>query len=229
MIEITKLNKIVKHKPILRNINLEIKDGERVALIGSNGSGKTTLIETILNIQKKTSGKVDFKFEYQHSPTEKMGVQFQDANFPVGLTTKRLIEFFKLKALNRDEKYIEKLIDKFGVKEFLETDASKLSGGQAQKLNILLALINKPQILILDELTTGLDVSARNIIRAEVMDYINENKDLTLILITHIPAEIEEFCNRIVRMENGKIVEDFKVKDLTKKHKTVSDYMDTIK
>ena len=228
MIKIKNLVKEIKGKRIIDIDYLEIKNGERVALIGPNGAGKTTLIETILNIQKKTIGKIEFDFPYKRSPTEKIGIQFQDANYPIGLSTQSIIDFFYEKTINPDKKYIDGLIKKLKIDEFINVDSASLSGGQAQRLNILLSLINKPRVLILDELTTGLDVKARNIIRKEIAGFLTKDKTLTLLIVTHIPMEVDQFCERIVRLENGKVIEDISKQKLLKKYNSVADYFDMV-
>ncbi len=205
MIKITKLNRTIKHNHILKDIDLEINKGDRIALIGGNGAGKTTLIETILGIQPYDRGAINYRFDYSYSPLEKIGIQFQDANYPRGLTVKRIIEFFKEKSIAPNHKLIERFIKELEMDKFMDTDGSQISGGEAQKLNILLALINNPEIIILDELTTGLDVVAKNSILGFIQEYIEEHKDLTLVLITHTPSEITRFCNKVVLMKDGRI------------------------
>jgi len=229
MIKIKNLNKKIGKKQILKDINLEINEGDRIALIGGNGAGKTTLIETILGIQSPDSGTISYTFEYSHSPLEQIGVQFQDANYPYGLTVRRIIDFFKEKAISPDIELIDRFIKELEMDKFIDTDGSQISGGEAQKLNILLALINKPKIIFLDELTTGLDIVSRNIILEFIERYIKERANSTMVIITHMPNEIKKFCNKIVLMKNGRIEWVYSLKDLKNNNTSIDEVMDSIK
>ena len=115
------------------------------------------------------------------------------------------------------------------MEKFMDTDGSQISGGEAQKLNILLALINNPKIIFLDELTTGLDVVSKNIILNFIDRYIREHKDLTLIIITHMPSEIEKFCNKIIFMKNGEIERITSLENLKNKNTSIKTMMENIK
>ncbi len=224
MIKITNLNRVVKDNYILTDINLTFKAGEKVAIVGGNGAGKTSLIETIIGIAAKSSGTVEFDYKFQKSPLEIVGVQFQDSNFPPGLKVNEIINFFLAKALHKNEALVKKLIKAFKIDDFLDFDGSKISGGQAQKVNVLLALLNKPKIIILDELTTGLDVFAQSTIVDEVEKYINKEK-ATMLLVSHNATEIERLATRVVLLDKGKVTFDGKVTDIIKKHKSVANFL----
>ena len=227
MIDIKDLTLKYKDKYILDKINIKINKGDRIALVGGNGAGKTTLIEIMLGIQKPTSGKVSFNFDYKTTPLERIGVQFQDAKFPLGLTVKNLIAFFEEKALSVNKKVLEKFRKELGIDEFSERDAALISGGQAQKLNVLLSLINNPEILVLDELTTGLDIYAKSQILKIVQEYL-KGTNKTLILVTHSKTEVEEFANRVILLKNGKKLIDENKSALVKKYKKISNVLDHI-
>ena len=228
MIKISNLSFNIKGKQILDNISFSIKDGERVAIVGGNGAGKTTLVAYILQLNKSYTGDVEYDFEYKKSPLEKVGVQFQDSVFPAGLTVRDIIEYFSKRGKDVDVKFEKVLIKKMGIDEYIDVDSSKLSGGQSQKLNVLLALISKPKLLFMDELTTGLDVSSRSTITNEVEKYLKDNK-ATLLLVTHTAGEIERFIDRVLVLEKGKLVSDLKVKDIIKKHKNIEKFLLTLK
>lgn len=220
MIKVSNLSFKIKNKKILNNISFNINDGERVAIVGGNGAGKTTLIESMLQLNKSYTGKVKYDFEYDKSPLEKVGVQFQDSLFPQGLSVGDIIEYFSKKGNSVDAEFEKTLIKKMGIHEYINIDSSKISGGQAQKLNVLLALISKPKLLFMDELTTGLDVSSRSTITNEVESYLKEN-NATLLLVTHTAGEIERFIDRVLVLEKGNLVGDMTVKEIIKKHKSV--------
>ena len=228
MIKVTNMNFAVNNKPILKDISFNIKDGEHVAIVGGNGAGKTTIIESILGLNSKYSGKVEFNFDYQKSPLEKIGVQFQDSNYPIGLSTQEIIDFFIKKGNIKDTKFVNDLIDEFKINEFIHKDASKISGGQAQKLNVLLSLMTKPKVLFMDELSTGLDVFSRNIITKIVKNYIDKNQ-ATLLLVTHIASEIETFADRVLVIERGKLINDFSKKEILTKYKSINLFLNSLK
>lgn len=227
MITIENLNFKIKNKAILEDINIKINSGEKVAIVGGNGAGKTTLVESILNINTKYTGNIKFDFEYKDSPLEKIGVQFQDSNYPVGLSVRDIIEFFSEKGKVVDKAFQKQLIDKFEMNDFLDKDSSKISGGQAQKLNVLLSLISKPKILVMDELTTGLDVFSRNSITAVVEEYIKKNK-ATLILVTHTASEIERFIDRVIVLKQGKIIDKLDKTKIIKDYKNVGNFLNQL-
>lgn len=212
MIEVKNLNYNVKNLKILKDINIKFSKNDRVAIVGHNGAGKTALIETIIHLNKVTSGSVKYDFTYDKSPLEKIGIQFQDSNFPVGLSVKDIIDYFSMIYQNIDTKWIQKIIDQLQINKFYNRNAKELSGGQRQKLNILLSLILKPKILIFDELTTGLDLISRNLIFELIGEYI-KGFDPMILIVTHNIEEILTFCNRIIVMKNGQITKDLKVEN----------------
>ena len=114
----------------------------------------------MVGLNKPTKGDIKFNYEYKSSHLEKIGIQFQDSSYPAGLSVKNIIDFvvevFNVKS-DKDE--INSLIKIFGISEFYKKRATSLSGGQLQRLNALLAIIQKPKVLFLDELSTGLDIS----------------------------------------------------------------------
>ena len=225
MIEAKDIIKKYGKVTILNNINLKIGNGDRVAIVGSNGAGKTTLIETMLGITKPTSGQVNFDFDYKVSPLEKIGIQFQDAMYPPNLMVKEIIEFFiDVSSEKIDQNNFDKMLEIFEIKDFLNRDASWLSGGQKQKLNLFLAIVTNPQIVLLDELTTGLDIKVSKSITNFIEDYIKKNGK-TMILVSHKPYEIEMLCNRIVVMQHGTIVYDKSVASAMQEHGSISKLM----
>ncbi|MCK5866765.1 MAG: ABC transporter ATP-binding protein [Mycoplasmataceae bacterium] len=228
MIKVSNLSFKIKDKQILKDISFAIKDGERIAIVGGNGAGKTTLVESMLQLNKSYTGEVKYDFDYKKSPLEKVGVQFQDSIFPAGLTVRDIIEYFSKKGKDVDVEFQNELIKTMGIDQYIDVDSSKISGGQAQKLNVLLALIAKPKLLFMDELTTGLDVCSRSTITNEVEKYLRKNK-ATLLLVTHTAGEIERFIDRVLVLEKGKLVNDLSVKEIVKEHKSVEEFLLSLK
>lgn len=208
-------------KIVLKNISLDIYEGENIALLGGNGAGKTTFVEILAGLNKASSGEIKYLFNYKKNFQEKIGIQFQDSSYPPAISVKEVIKFminiYGTK-MNNDE--LNALIKIFGVDDYYKKRASKLSGGQQQRLNVLLALLHKPHIIFLDELSTGLDISIRTRIKRFIKDYSIENKML-IILVSHDMGEVQELCDRVIFIKNGNIVENSLIESIIKKHKSV--------
>ncbi len=221
----------------LNRVSFDIHEGEILGIIGPNGSGKTTLINIILNLINKTSGHVEYPQNKSIKDfLDQTGIQFQQAQFPKGYIVDEIVDMvFQLN--NKKPKYLKfkdwmakesatekkKLYKLLDLKDKTNRKASRLSGGEKQRLNVLLALINKPSLLILDEITTGLDISAQN----EILNYIKKyttDKNNTLILVSHNINEIEALADRVVILDKKKIVADKTRAEIIKKYKTIGNY-----
>lgn len=195
-----------KKETILENINLNINQGDFLAIIGVNGAGKTTLINLIIENYKPTKGKVITNIK-----KENIGMQIQDATFDEAMRVKDYINLY-VNLYNLNKKEYNHLIGMLKLETLLDKKIKKLSGGQKQKLNILIAMIHNPEILIFDELTTGLDAISRYEIR-KLLKEINK-KGTTIIMISHYMDEIENLCNRVVMLENKTIYFDYKLEEI---------------
>lgn len=226
IIEIKNLDKSFVNFQVFKNLNLNFYENQNVAILGSNGAGKTTLVEIIAGIQKKDKGIINYFLNQTNCFQEKIGIQFQDSNYPKGLNVKDVIDFsleiFKCE-LSKDE--FNALLKIFGIDKFYFKKASNLSGGQSQRLNCLLSIIHKPSFLILDELSTGLDVSIKTEIKKFMKDYSNNNK-ASILLVSHDVDEIEYLCERIIIMRHGQIYVDASLNDINKKFGSLSKCID---
>ena len=208
-IEIKNLTKRFKDKVAVNNINLEVKEGELFALLGTNGAGKTTTIKMMSTLIMPTDGEIkvlgyDTKKDYMKI-REKLNVSPQETAIAPNLSVKENLEFmagvYKIK--DKDIK-INELIKIFKLEEVLKQKAKTLSGGWQRKVSIAIALINNPQILFLDEPTLGLDVIARK----ELWKIIESLKGkVTIILTTHYMEEAETLCDRVGFMCDGVLEE----------------------
>lgn len=225
IIEIKNLTKKFGNFEANKDFNLKIFNGERIGIIGANGAGKTTFVEQLIGISKPTSGQIIYNFPFSKSPQEKMGMQFQESSYPEGLNVKDIIDFsMKIYGVKINKKNLNNLLKRFQVADFYKKSAKSLSGGQQQKLNVLLAIIHNPKVVILDEISTGLDVSARE----EIINYVDKitiERKITTILISHNMNEIERLCSRVVLLENGKIKEINEVKEIKKNYQTLDHYI----
>lgn len=215
-----------KQKKVLDNLNFSIFENDRIAIVGANGSGKTTLLEMLSTISKVSSGKILYKFDYKKTPLEKIGIQFQAFEFPIGFTVKDLIEFiYNIKKVKITQEHLQEMIIILGLESELNKIARKLSGGQQQRLNLLLALMGKPSILFLDELTNGLDLPTQKIIVEYFLKLVNIDK-ITIVMVSHNSDEIEAIANRIILLDNKNIVVDTTVENIKKKFKTIDNFFE---
>ncbi len=222
LISIKDLETVFKEKDSLKivhnKLNLDIYDGEVLSIIGANGAGKTVLAETIIGVRDIQKGKIDYKkgFDIQIDS----GLQFQtEDNATDVIKPSELIEFYRKFYKGRvNNEELEEMIDIFGLREFLNRKINKLSGGQKQRLNLLLATMHKPKLLILDEFTTGLDITSVIDILDYIMKMVKENKS-TLIVITHNAKEIKMMADRVVLISEGKINNEITTKQIQTKYK----------
>ena len=201
------LRKEYKDVVAVKDLNLEIEEGELFSLLGVNGAGKTTTIKMLSTLTSPTSGDA-FIYDYsilkdQEKIKELIDISMQETAIARKLTVDENIEFYaELSGMNKEEiKEIKKYIyDSFNLDSIKNKQASKLSGGWQRKLSIALALVTKPKILFLDEPTLGLDVIARR----ELWKTIKElKKNMTIILTTHYMEEAEALSDRIGIMKDG--------------------------
>lgn len=196
------------------DISLTFYDKQNVAFLGANGAGKTTTVEAIVGINKLSSGKIDF---YDNS-RESVGIQFQDSTYPSGLKVKDIINFIlQVYDVEISEEEKNNIIESFGLKDLYKKNAKSLSGGQQQRLNVLLALLHKPKIVFLDELSTGLDISIRNKMKIFIKEY-TQYYNINIVLVSHDVEEIETLCDRIIILQSGKVKIDIMKKEAIKKY-----------
>ncbi len=162
-IQIRGLSKSYAGNKVIGNLSLSVAAGEVYGLLGANGAGKSTTIECILGTRKADSGEVQIlglnPWENRKQLFEQVGVQFQESNYPDKIKVRELCE--ETACLYRQPAAYGELLQKFGLADKKDAFVSELSGGQKQKLFIVLALMPTPKVVFLDELTTGLDTKAR--------------------------------------------------------------------
>jgi ABC-2 type transport system ATP-binding protein len=187
-------------------ISFEVKEGEIFGMVGPNGAGKTTTIECLEGLRKPDGGLIRVLGVDPQSDGKTLrtrtGMQLQQSNLPERIKTREALDLyasFYPKAADW-----EKLLVQLGLEEKRNTPFSKLSGGQKQRLFIALALLPDPQLVFLDELTTGLDPQARH----AIWDLVREvrSKGKTVLLTTHFMEEAERLCDRVAILDQGRIV-----------------------
>lgn len=190
----------------LDDVSLTVSEGEIVGLLGPNGAGKSTLVSALAGLSRVDSGSIEVLGldPARHGPElrERVGVQLQTSQLPqyikVGEAMHLYASFYKSSTEPDD------LLRDWGLMGKKDANFDSLSGGQRQRLFICLALVNNPELVILDELTTGLDPAAR---RAswELIEQIRD-RGVTVLLVTHFMEEAQRLCDRVALMHQGKIV-----------------------
>ncbi len=188
-------------------IDLEIQTGECFGLLGPNGAGKTTTAELLEGLLLPDSGQIkilgtEWKGRGDRELREKLGVALQQTELTEKLSVKETLELFA--SFYSKSKDISVVMSTLGLTEKKDAWVSKLSGGQRQRLALATSLVGSPDILFLDEPTTGLDPQARRRIWDVVEDFKNEGG--TVLLTTHYMEEAERLCDRIGIMDRGKLI-----------------------
>jgi len=205
MIKIEKLNKKFGKLQVLKDIDVEMQDGNIYAIVGPNASGKTTLIKSILGLVKPDSGNIDVNGERVNgncSYRKYLGYMPQIARFPENLTVKEILHLVR-DLRGNPEKTDHELIQKFKIEKELNKKLKNLSGGTRQKVSAIIAFLFDPQILILDEPTAGLDPISSGVLKDKIISDSKAGK--TFILTSHIMNEVEELANQIIFLLDGEI------------------------
>jgi len=215
---IIEVRNLVKHYPNVKAVNgvdFEIKQGTCFGLLGPNGAGKTTTVEILEGIHEATSGEILYKGKpVDRQFRNEAGIMFQSTALQDFITVRETLEMFsRLYPENTD---IEKLIVRCNLTEYLDQDNRQLSGGQRQRLLLAIALVNDPDIIFLDEPTTGLDPQARRNFW-DLIDSIKE-EGKTVLLTTHYMDEAYVLCDEIAIMDHGKIIAQGTPKKLLESH-----------
>ncbi len=222
VISITQLTKIYQNgTQALKNVTLEIAQGDFFALLGANGAGKTTLINVLIGLVTKTSGHVQIfghNIDRHHDEAKKfIGVVPQEFNFNMFENVQDIV-VTQAGYFGVDRKTVmaesEVLLQKLGLWQKRNTPARTLSGGMKRRLMIARGLIHKPRLLILDEPTAGVDVELRH----GMWQYLRElnQAGTTILLTTHYLEEVEQMCRTAAIIKNGEIVHHDRVRNLVR-------------
>lgn len=205
-IKVEKLCKSYARVKAVENVSISICRGEVFGLLGANGAGKSTAIECILGTKKQDSGTVSILGMNPQKDRkrlfERVGVQFQEASYQDKIRVSELCEVTA--SLYKASPDYAALLKQFGLSDKLKSPVSELSGGQKQRLFIVLALIPDPEVVFLDELTTGLDAKARRDVWKSLSDL--KLKGLTILLTSHFMDEVEALCDKIMILKKGESI-----------------------
>ncbi len=206
VIEVHDLRKSYGQVQAVRGVSFTVQAGEIFGMVGPNGAGKTTTIECLEGLRRPGSGEVRVLGLVPHQAgralQQRIGVQLQQSALPPRLKVWEACDLFA--SFYRRRVPWQPILEQFGLGEKRNAFVGKLSGGQKQRLHIVLALLNDPEVVFLDELTTGLDPQARHAMWDMVRDIRARGK--TVFLTTHFMEEAERLCDRVAVMDAGQII-----------------------
>lgn len=223
VLEVNHISKSFDKRKILDNISFEIYEGDIVGLIGPNGAGKTTLIKTILNLYNYKAGNVkicgyDTKKDLENA-LSKIGCIIEKPDMYDHLTGRQNLKITELINNIHDQEYVDKMIRFVGLEDRINDKVKKYSLGMKQRLAIANALIKKPRLLILDEPTNGLDPRGIKELR-QILKTISIEENMSILISSHILSEVENICDRVIIIDNGKLVSNFGIEEV--KYKNIS-------
>ena len=206
----------------VKNISFEINKGTIIGLLGPNGSGKSTTIGMILGLIKPTSGVVEIDGKnVEKNRTiilEKMNFVSPYVELPKKLTVEENLKVFgRLYGVKNLKEKIPDLMERLKMQKFRTRKTGELSSGQKNKVSLAKALINDPEILLLDEPTASLDPEVSDYMRSFIENYTKEN-NTTVLLASHNMSEVERLCHKVMMMKDGKIIDQGQCNDLVNKH-----------
>ncbi|MCK0111198.1 ABC transporter ATP-binding protein [Ornithinimicrobium sp. F0845] len=220
VVRVSGLRKTYGDKVAVQDVSFEVRPGEILGVLGQNGAGKTTTVEAVAGLRTAAAGTVSvLGLDPQRDPApvrEVLGVQLQESRLPGKLRVEEALRLYA--SFYADPRDPDELITLLGLQEKRHTAYDKLSGGQKQRLSIALALVGNPRVAILDELTTGLDPQARR----ETWDLIEAVRDsgVTILLVTHFMDEAERLCDRVIIIDQGRIVAEGTPAELARQGRT---------
>ena len=206
-------------RQILNNVSLEVNQGDILGFIGPNGAGKTTTIKLILGLQSIDSGAVkingyDIQKEFEKA-IEKVGTIVENPDLYMYLSGYDNLKLISNMYKNIDKKRIDEVVKLVKLEQRINDKVSKYSLGMRQRLGIAQALLHKPNLLILDEPTNGLDPEGIKELRELIKD-LAEKENMAIVISSHNLSELESFCNKVTIIKNGKIVETSTINEVKK-------------
>ena len=215
ILEVDSLRKNYGDVQAVRNIDLQVPEGICFGLLGPNGAGKTTTIEIMEGILRPTSGRVLFRGKpLGRHYRDRIGIQFQRTSLQEFITVEETLKLFA--SLYSETRPLDEIVEVCALQELLKRDNRKLSGGQRQRMLLGLALVNNPDLIFLDEPTTGLDPQARRNFWTLIENIKSEGR--TVVLTTHYMDEAEKLCEEITIMDHGLVIAHDSPTRLLKEH-----------
>jgi len=222
IIEVKKLNKIYDKTIAVKDLSFVINKGKIIGLLGPNGCGKTTTIAMILGLVKPTSGEVLIKGKNIEKERinllEKMNFISPYVELPKKLTVEENLKVYAgLYGVKNINEKISELVNELRLNKFLKKKTGELSSGQKNRISLAKALINDPEILMLDEPTASLDPDTGDFVRSFIEHYSSKT-NVTILLASHNMNEVERLCDSVMMMKDGIIVDTGKSQELISRH-----------
>ncbi|PFJ06664.1 bacitracin ABC transporter ATP-binding protein [Bacillus cereus] len=230
VLEVVNVSKYYKKKKVIQNVSFKIEKGEVIGLIGPNGAGKTTLMKIIMNLINKYEGEIILQ-DVKHRK-KRIGCIIENPGFYPNLTGLDNLRYFSEVSGGFNEQHVLSIIELLNINGFVNKKVKHYSLGMKQRLGIAQALLNKPDLLILDEPTNGLDpegvVEMRNVIKDIVKKY-----SISVLISSHILSEIENICDKVLFLQNGSLINTIDLKNITDcdllNYKIETNYPDKLK
>lgn len=205
-------------KHLLSNINFEISAGERVAIFGPSGAGKSTLIRLLNRLDEPTTGTVyldgqDYRKIPPRELRRRLGMVMQQPNLFPGSVADNIRFGPTSQGKTLEDEKIEELLSGVDLDGFGDRDVSKLSGGEAQRVNLARTLANQPEVLLLDEPTSSLDRAAREEVERTILSVL-QSRDVTCILVSHDREQVKRLADRVLLLEDGRLKGDGPVQEV---------------
>ncbi|MBP1756501.1 MAG: transporter [Firmicutes bacterium] len=222
LIEVKNVYKSYGEKKVLKDVSLEINKGEVAAIVGPNGTGKTTLMEIMMTLRKADDGNIQIlgknirEERSIDSIRSELGVIFQEGGMYNYMKLKEALDLFASFYHVPKEK-VKRLVQEFDLEPYLNTKYHKMSGGWKQRFLLAIAFLHNPELLFLDEPTTGLDPKAAQTLWNNIKGSKDENR--TIVLTTHSMEEIERYCDRVIVLKAGQVVANDSPKNLIQQYK----------
>ena len=219
ILECKNLYKTISKKEILKDISFSIDSGDLLGFIGPNGAGKTTTIKLILGLQKITSGTVlingyNIQTNFEKA-IEKVGTIVENPDLYMYMSGYQNLKLIARMYKDIDESRIQEVIKLVNLENRIKDKVSKYSLGMRQRLGIAQAILHKPNLLILDEPTNGLDPEGIKQLR-DLLTNLAKHEHMAILISSHNLSELENFCNKIVIIQNGKIIESSSIEEAKK-------------
>lgn len=220
MLEARQINKSFKKFQAVKDLSLHLESGESVGLLGPNGAGKSTTISILATLMQASSGSLIYKgedcFKNPKPLRQALGLVPQEIALYPELSAYENLKFFgkiyQLQGKELEDK-IQSILEEIGLKDRQKERVANFSGGMKRRLNIGLALIQAPQILIMDEPTVGIDPQSRSHI-LELVKRLNQSQGMTVLYTSHYMEEVEKLCDRVYIMDHGEVIAAGTIEDL---------------
>jgi len=222
VIEVKNINKQYGNTEAVKNLNFKINKGSIVGLLGPNGCGKSTTIGMMLGLIKPTSGEIIINNKNIESNRtnilQKMNFISPYIELPKKLTIEENLKVYgRMYGVKNLKDKIFQLMEKLNLSEFKKRKTGELSSGQKNRVSLAKALINEPEILLLDEPTASLDPDVGDYVRSIIEDFSSDNTK-TILIASHNMNEVERLCDEVMMMKDGEVIDKGKSLDLVTKH-----------